>query len=288
LEVADGQQQVRFSVEKVLSQSIRVDTSKHNWRSYLQLPAPRFRKEQINTMSDTEEKAIKPCKNYRLDTEGEKFGDCKCGWSKSSHKRKSINKAGKALDELRNNNQHESDDEFEEEEKAAKPCKNYRLNTEAAIFGECKCGWEKSAHIKSQKSKLHGAAQRLHKSSNVDGMMFDEACDKFRLDTTAAEFGVCKCGYKRPAHDAKGSNVAADALSNLRKKNEQKHKDEDDRAAGKKTTEQVADRDTAAQRMKEMKARKKAEDAKANPQPAEAAPAIANESSSQGGCCVVC
>lgn len=240
-------------------------------------------------MSDNEgEKAIKPCKNYRLDTEGEKFGDCKCGWSKPSHKRKSANKANQALSELRNNNAQSDDDDDDEEEKAKKPCKNYRLNTEAASFGECKCGWGKSAHLKNQKSQLHGAAGRLHKSSNVDGMMFDEACDKFRLDTAATEFGVCKCGYKRPEHSAKGSNVAADALSNLRKKNEAKHKDEDDIATGKQTTEQVADRNTAAQRMKDKKAQMDAKNKKDNPQPAEA-PAIAdNEAAASPGCgCVI-
>ena len=101
----------------------------------------------------------------------------------------------------------------------------------AARFGDCVCGFPKSAH--SADATVRGAdnmplstydkptdlrhpksgggraarlaAQRAHINEKMGAQFF--ACDEYRLDMNAARFGDCKCGYPKTQHSLTSQRV---------------------------------------------------------------------------------
>ncbi|GBG25116.1 Hypothetical Protein FCC1311_013342 [Hondaea fermentalgiana] len=103
-------------------------------------------------------------------------------------------------------------------QKAAVPCKNYRVDTTADKFGTCKCGWDKTAHETKGENKAAQALSRLRSGKGNDGAFSsgDGPCQNFRVDVTADKFGMCKCGYHQSEHKEKADNPARRALQSLR------------------------------------------------------------------------
>jgi len=96
--------------------------------------------EESSAPESAEGPAAKPCSQYRLDVAGKSFGDCKCGFSKAAHEAQKAEEKDTApvcspctMPE-------------ETSETATEPCSNYRLDVAGKNFGDCKCGFPKSAH----------------------------------------------------------------------------------------------------------------------------------------------
>ena len=103
--------------------------------------------------------------------------------------------------------------------KDAQPCKHYRVDTTAAKFGLCKCGWPKAAHEGPKANKAAEALARLRsgKYEPQGAPSTDGVCNKFRVDVNASEFGVCaNCGRKQKDHRAQNVNPARAALKSLK------------------------------------------------------------------------
>mmetsp|Transcript_6643 Transcript_6643/g.8660 ORF Transcript_6643/g.8660 Transcript_6643/m.8660 type:complete len:250 (-) Transcript_6643:222-971(-) len=109
-----------------------------------------------------------------------------------------------------------------EGDKESSPCSNFRIDT-TKTFGLCKCGWAKTDHTEKEENKAAQALRNLRaksaKYNDDDYMSVDGPCNKYRVDTSAAEFGTCKCGYKQADHKAKVENKASLALKSLKSKN---------------------------------------------------------------------
>eukprot|EP00924_Labyrinthula_sp_SR-Ha-C_P016843 snap_masked-scaffold_6-processed-gene-16.30-mRNA-1 protein AED:0.10 eAED:0.14 QI:0/-1/0/1/-1/1/1/0/241 len=114
------------------------------------------------------------------------------------------------------------------------PCNNFRLDTTSAAFGMCKCGFPKAQHGLKKENRASEMLTRL-KNNNKDSFATknsidliepgDSACNKFRLDVSASEFGMCKCGYKRAEHEGEKENKAKAALDRLKASNADQMKD---------------------------------------------------------------
>lgn len=116
-------------------------------------------------------------------------------------------------------------------EKEPNPCQNFRLDTTAG-FGMCKCGHPKAAHKEKEKNKAAEMLSKLKEKNkreldNLEGIVEpdDGPCNKFRVDTTANEFGMCKCGFTRNDHSSQATNKAKQALDRLKSSNLDKYKD---------------------------------------------------------------
>mmetsp|Transcript_7352 Transcript_7352/g.9321 ORF Transcript_7352/g.9321 Transcript_7352/m.9321 type:complete len:233 (-) Transcript_7352:624-1322(-) len=171
-----------------------------------------------------------PCKNFRIDTT-KTFGHCKCGWMKADHEEKEMNKAAQALQNLR---QKSSKWEPVDNVNGAGPCLNYRVDTAAEEFGTCKCGYKQADHKEKLENKASMALKSLKsknasRNSRIKG---SKACDNYRVDTAAENFGDCLCGFPKGAHVEKGENAGARALRLLKEKNEAKNRQADLKAQG--------------------------------------------------------
>ena len=101
-------------------------------------------------------------------------------------------------------------------------CDEYRVDMTASRFGDCKCGFPKSAHKES--AVRTGARPRgttaiektafFKKKVEDDLGEWAQACDEYRVDMTAARFGDCKCGFPKSAHKATAVCAPAAASSN--------------------------------------------------------------------------
>eukprot|EP00924_Labyrinthula_sp_SR-Ha-C_P016812 snap_masked-scaffold_6-processed-gene-15.61-mRNA-1 protein AED:0.36 eAED:0.36 QI:0/-1/0/1/-1/1/1/0/236 len=118
---------------------------------------------------------------------------------------------------------------------ATEPCHNFRLDTTSAAFGMCKCGFPRAQHGLKRENKAasmltnlkHKNDERRKGTSNDYDISEpgDRACNKFRLDVSASEFGMCKCGYKRAEHEGEKENKAKAALDRLKASNADQVKD---------------------------------------------------------------
>ncbi|KAH9256944.1 hypothetical protein BASA81_004765 [Batrachochytrium salamandrivorans] len=86
-------------------------------------------------------------------------------------------------------------------------CAAYELDLQAAKFGTCKCGQAKTAHTREalnakpqHSSGVHRASVTAHEEDDSVEESGPKACDAFELDMSAAEFGTCKCGFKKTLH----------------------------------------------------------------------------------------
>mmetsp|Transcript_14004 Transcript_14004/g.22688 ORF Transcript_14004/g.22688 Transcript_14004/m.22688 type:complete len:262 (+) Transcript_14004:347-1132(+) len=100
--------------------------------------------------------------------------------------------------------------------RALLPCDNYRVDIDAPTFGTCKCGWPKMAHESKPENKAAEALSKLHHDKTEVAPASGGPCMNFRLDVTASEFGMCKCGYRQSEHKAKADNPARRALQSLK------------------------------------------------------------------------
>lgn len=106
------------------------------------------------------------------------------------------------------------------EEEYTEPCEEFELDTEGE-FGYCMCGFHKEDHGVEFVGEDEDETEEPVEEP-VKRVKEKEACLKFRLDTGADAFGLCKCGWPNEAHKEKKINPAKKALGKLKIKNHQK------------------------------------------------------------------
>jgi len=82
------------------------------------------------------------------------------------------------------------------------PCNRYRVNVAADNFGDCLCGWAKGEH------STGAFLSEIKKGKRVDSFELrskmekkeKQACDEYRIDMQAVNFGDCICGRPKIEH----------------------------------------------------------------------------------------
>jgi len=104
------------------------------------------------------------------------------------------------------------------------PCSQYRVNTQAAEFGQCECGYPKQAHAGKTENKAAAALAALNSpdkkrtSLGKNRLCVGEQpqpCSAYQVDVTATVFGHCLCGHPKEAHAAQEANPAELAKARL-------------------------------------------------------------------------
>lgn len=83
------------------------------------------------------------CKAYVVNIEAATFGECMCGRPKAEHSESAL--SAKYQPVSRQSSRAVSDD-VAPQSGTSSACDKYQINLEAASFGECICGFPKSAH----------------------------------------------------------------------------------------------------------------------------------------------
>jgi len=172
--------------------------------------------------------ASSPCSDYRIDATALQFGQCVCGHPKQAHISKGENKAAAALRALKKVSGTGMSDGQQ-----SMPCSTYTLDPLGSVFGQCRCGHLKDAHIAKERNPAEAARSRLNPNKREAVTKSEEPCSNFIVDTTSDQFGVCICGHKRDAHNAQEVNRAEAALLAMKEKNAKKE-------AAKKASEDAA------------------------------------------------
>jgi len=85
-------------------------------------------------------------------------------------------------------------------------CDNYRVNMQAETFGDCMCGWPKTAHSKEaldkKKSEKRLPVKRMDSQLLRDKMITKGfcACERYVVNMHSANFGECMCGEAKANH----------------------------------------------------------------------------------------
>lgn len=96
-----------------------------------------------------------------------------------------------------------------------KPCQNYRVNTAAANFGDCKCGFAKDMHGAAAFASTGKHKKMEHRSSKdlLEEMTHKvyANCASYTVNLESANFGECMCGRPKSEHspEALAKNAAA-------------------------------------------------------------------------------
>lgn len=91
------------------------------------------------------------------------------------------------------------------------PCEEYRVNMEAANFGECMCGWPKADHATSAfvKKKKTLAPTKVD-SADLRNRFVKKAycpCTAYRVNLESENFGECMCGEAKENHSPEALNA---------------------------------------------------------------------------------
>ncbi|KAL1519976.1 hypothetical protein AB1Y20_023460 [Prymnesium parvum] len=163
------------------------------------------------------------CEAYRLDVTAQRFGDCTCGWPKSSHPpprgaRASGGGGGAA--------RRSAAAEVAVAEEAAPPaaevaaaCEDYRVDMTAARFGDCKCGLPKAAHGAPPPGGWGSgrASGRASYARPAAGRAGHEEVQKAEMDKAAAERKAAEMKEKAAAEKAAADKEAAEKEATERK-----------------------------------------------------------------------
>jgi len=149
--------------------------------------------------------ATEPCGNYRLDMAGKTFGDCKCGFPKTAHNQGTPAQPPNEPEKISAPEGTPAQPPDEPEKMSApeeicivaEPCGNYRLDMAGKTFGDCKCGFPKSAHNQGTPAKTADEPEQI---SAPEEEKADTPCPNYRLDLAGKHFGDCKCGFPKSAH----------------------------------------------------------------------------------------
>merc|ERR1712039_916659 len=102
----------------------------------------------------------------KADVEAAEFGTCKCGHPRDAHIAKTENKAAAELEKLKRKSTTGT--------KTAEPCKDYKADVKAAIFGTCLCGHPKEAHGEKEMNHAESALNAM-KEKNAQKRAVEEA-----------------------------------------------------------------------------------------------------------------
>ena len=114
-------------------------------------------------------------------------------------------------------------------------CGNYRVNMQAETFGECMCGWPKSAHTAEALAKKVDEKVEVKRVNSEDlrGKLQAKhtcSCERYVVNMQSDNFGECMCGQPKAAHSAAAlsagevSKMARVASGDVRAKFVQKQK----------------------------------------------------------------
>lgn len=165
-------------------------------------------------VEEEEESGGGACGNYTLNLQGANFGDCKCGFAKGAHKQ-FANQVDSAP-APRKSQASESRKSWAVSASGFAPapragddaapstgqhCGNYRIDLSGKNFGDCVCGFSKASH----ETKAAGIEEDAGAAANTGEEVAPEGepCDNYRLDLKGKNFGDCKCGWAKAAHEAK-------------------------------------------------------------------------------------
>jgi len=84
-------------------------------------------------------------------------------------------------------------------------CGYYHLDMKSAKFGACHCGHAKSEHATlvdaAVAKKYWDEKDKPPPPPEVEVVEYEQgACDHFKVNTSASEFGTCECGFKKADH----------------------------------------------------------------------------------------
>uniref|UniRef100_A0A7S0QA62 Uncharacterized protein n=1 Tax=Coccolithus braarudii TaxID=221442 RepID=A0A7S0QA62_9EUKA len=82
------------------------------------------------------------------------------------------------------------------------PCNRYRVNVSAENFGDCLCGWPKANHSEVAFRSENAKGKRVDSFELRSKMEKKEkqACEEYRVNMAATNFGDCMCGRPRSEH----------------------------------------------------------------------------------------
>lgn len=138
------------------------------------------------------------CSKYQVDVDAKAFGrDCRCcGHSRDAHIIEGVR-----LTEM----------DSEPVETQADPCSNYTVDVTANVYGACRCGHPKEAHIAAADSPKINPAEEARASFLAHSFQSDsisrergapEPCSAFKVNLLADTYGMCRCGHDQAAHKA--------------------------------------------------------------------------------------
>jgi len=139
-----------------------------------------------------------PCDNFRLDLAGKSFGDCQCGFPKSAH---GVVKTNAAAPRDQRDYQRSFSCRVIGDQRADQPCDNYKLDVAGKLFGDCQCGFPKSAHGVVKFASAPDQKEETEEASLTEAkQLAREPCSNYQLDVAGSSFGDCKCGHPKRAH----------------------------------------------------------------------------------------
>jgi hypothetical protein len=99
-------------------------------------------------------------------------------------------------------------------------CEDYRVDLAAGEFGMCICGFERAEHSAQAQTAAQSAPRQKWATIAAGAAMQQEpaggssdsgACEDYRVDLAAGEFGMCICGFERAEHSAQAQTAAQSA-----------------------------------------------------------------------------
>jgi hypothetical protein len=147
-----------------------------------------------------------PCDAFDVDLLAKEFGTCKCGFKKSAHSKSaqlaqpkkpsggsgfsSVQQAEKQAQEERRREQEEARRREEEEAREKREFEER----------ERKIREMEQAHEHEEASTSAAPVTSKAAAPEQPASEGPKACDSFEIDLNAAEFGTCKCGFKKVEH----------------------------------------------------------------------------------------
>jgi len=145
-------------------------------------------------------KEYNACNEYHINMQAENFGDCICGRPKAEHADSAIKGDKPVTPTIVDSEQVRA--RFAHNNNIAS-CKEYRVNMQAANFGECVCGRPKAEHTAEALKGAETERQAVDEEELRKKMTAREktTCKEFVLDMDPnAPFGQCTCGRPKKEH----------------------------------------------------------------------------------------
>jgi len=148
----------------------------------------------------TESKAV-PCDAFEVDLQAKEFGTCKCGFKKAQHSKSAQLAAPRRPSATAFPTVQLAEKQAQEERQREQEEAQRKATQEARAHQEF---LEKERKIREMEGSQEAVAQDPSTATgNQDSEPTNEgpkACDSYEIDLNAAEFGTCKCGFKKTEH----------------------------------------------------------------------------------------
>jgi hypothetical protein len=168
----------------------------------------------------------RPCEHYRLDLTGASFGVCKCGFSRPAHMvsdgmpaTESLNASFEPISDAININSASNATSATIAAATTSATATTSISDKLACRAAQDSEWYRALFDEELMAVSQAMTMDIHMSVGMRQRQEQEeegedgqaghtsvlaaekmACEHYRLDLTGASFGVCKCGFSRPAH----------------------------------------------------------------------------------------